>query len=107
MLFYIMWSSLKKRKGKHNIMELKIASRTVTDENGRPRRYHYSLLVDQVESGNFACEDYGVRIQEEGGDCAALSGITTSAMRIDELMTLLVECKVGPTTLADVVADWL
>lgn len=88
-------------------MELKIASRTVTDEQGRPRRYHYSLLVDQIESGNFVCEDYGVRVQEEDGDCAAVAGVTTSAMRIDELMTLLVDNKVGPTTLGDVVADWL
>ena len=88
-------------------MELKITSRTVTDEMGKQRRYHYSVLVDQIESGNFACEDYGVRIQEEGGDCAAVASITTSAMRIDELMTLLVENRVGPTTLGDVVADWL
>lgn len=88
-------------------MELKIASRTVTDEQGRHRRYHYSVLVDQIESGNFACEDYGVQIREEGGDCAMVSSITTSAMRIDELMTLLVDNKVGPTTLGDVVADWL
>lgn len=88
-------------------MELKIASRTITDESGHSRRFHYILLIDQIESGHFACEDYGVGIHEEGGDYAAVPNITTSAMRIDELMTLLVEHKVGPTTLADVVADWL
>lgn len=88
-------------------MELKIASRTTTDELGRARRFHYSLLIDHIESGRFACEDYGVRIQEEGGEDAALPSITTSALRIDELLTLLVEHTVGPTTLKDVVDDWL
>ena len=88
-------------------MELKIASRILEDELGRERRFQYALLIDQVESGRFSCEDYGVSVREEGGDYVALPGITTSAMRIDELITLLVEHKVGPTTLADVVADWL
>ena len=89
------------------MMELKIASRTIEDESGRTRRFHYALLIDQIESGHFACEDYGVSICEEGGDRTAVPGITTNATRIDELITLLVEHKVGPTTLADVVADWL
>lgn len=88
-------------------MELNITSRTITDELGRARRFHYCLLIDQIEAGCFACEDYGVRIREEGGSEASLSGITSSAMRIDELLTLLVEHKVGPAALKDVVADWL
>ena len=88
-------------------MELHIASRTVVDQQGRPRRFHYSLLVDQIETDRFACEDYGVRIREEGGGSAALPGITASALRIDELMTLLVDNRVGPAGLEDVVADWL
>ena len=88
-------------------MELSIATRTVTDEQGKPRRFHYALLIDLIESGSFACEDYGLRIREENGVSSAIPSITTSAIRIDELMTLLVEQKVGPTTLADVVADWL
>ena len=88
-------------------MEFKIASRTMTDEEGRPRRYHYSLLVDQIEGSHFACENYGVRILEEGGENACVPGITTSAMRIDELISLLVEHKVSPTALPDIVADWL
>ena len=34
-------------------------------------------------------------------------GITTSASRIDQLITLLVDNRVGPSGLSDVVADWL
>ena len=71
--------------------EVKIASRTCPDEFGRPRTFHYALTVDTVESDTFSCENYGVRISEESGDTAAIPGITTSAVRIDELLTLLVE----------------
>ena len=88
-------------------MEMKIATRTLTDEAGRDRRFDYLLTVDQVEAEAFSCENYGVRIAEENGDEAAIRGITTSALRIDELMTLLVDNRVGPTALADIVADWL
>lgn len=89
------------------MMELPIATRTVEDETGLSRIYHYSLVVDQVESGRFICEDYGVSITEDSGDCQTIPSITTSALRIDELITLLVENLVSPTSLPDIVADWL
>ncbi len=89
------------------MMEIKIASRTCPDELGRSRTFHYSLTVDTVESGAFFCENYGVKISEDDGDTSAVPGITTSALRIDELMTLLVEHGVGPASLQDVVDDWL
>ena len=84
-----------------------VVSRTCPDELGRSRTFHYSLTVDTVESGAFSCENYGVKISEDDGDTAAVPGITTSALRIDELMTLLVEHGVGPASLRDVVDDWL
>ena len=79
------------------MMELKIASRSLTDEAGKLRRLHYFLLVDELEAGSFFCEQYGVKIAEEDGDCAQIRGITTSA----------VEQQVSPTVLEDVVQDWL
>ena len=88
-------------------MEIKIATRQCEDARGRARRFHYYLTVDLVETDRFCCEDYGVRITEEHGESAAIPSITTSAVRIDELMTLLVDHQVGPAGLADVVADWL
>lgn len=88
-------------------MEIEIASRRCEDGSGQPRRFHYFLTVDLIETDRFCCEDYGVRIDEEQGGSAAISSITTSAVRIDELMTLLVDHQVGPAGLADVVADWL
>ena len=88
-------------------MELKVASCTITDEKGHLRKFHYSLLIDSIQSGSFFCEDYGILISEENGDKSSITGITTNADRIDELMTRLVKHQVSPTTLADVVADWL
>ena len=88
-------------------MEYEIAVGSWRDEAGRLRRVHYYLQVETVESGSFCCENYGVRVSEEGGGSAAVPGVTTSAAGIDRLMTLLVEHKVGPAALADVVEDWL
>ena len=88
-------------------MEIKIATRHWEDDLGRPRRFHYFLTVDPIDTGRFFCENYGVRISEDGGESQTVPGITVSAMRIDELMTMLVEHQVGPSALADVVVDWL
>ena len=48
-----------------------------------------------------------MRVCEEQGEDETIPGITTSATRIDELMTLLVDNQVGPAGLRDVVEDWL
>ncbi|MEM5780003.1 MAG: DUF6514 family protein [Lawsonibacter sp.] len=88
-------------------MEIKITTRHCRDDYGNQRCFHYFLTVDQVETGCFCCEDYGVRISEENGNSSAIPSITTSAARIDELMTLLVAHQVGPIGLTDVIADWL
>ena len=73
----------------------------------RGGRFHYGLLIREAAADPFFCEDYGVRVWEDGGEDAIVPGITTSAQRVDELLSLLVEHRVSPTALADVVADWL
>ena len=88
-------------------MELRIADRQCRDQGGNLRRFHYFLTVDQEETPHFSCENYGVRIAEEEGGEASVAAITTSAARIDELITLLVDNRVGPGGLEDVIADWL
>ena len=88
-------------------MELYITSRQVAGEEGHSRCFQYYLVVDQVDSGSFQCENYGVRIVEEGVSSAAVPGLTTSAVRIDQLMTLLADNAVGPAGLEDVIRDWL
>lgn len=88
-------------------MELKIATRQCQDQTGKARSFHYFLTIDQEETPHMSFENYGVRIIEEAGEETAIPAITTSAARIDELMTLLVDNLVSPAGLADVVADWL
>ena len=88
-------------------MEIKIATRACRDPEGAERTFTYYLTVDQEVTPRFACENYGVHIAEEAGPGVAIPAITTSAARIDELLTLLVDNRVGPAGLADVVADWL
>ena len=80
--------------------QVNVASRKWRDAQGRERRFHYGLLIREVA-------DYGVRVWEDGGEDASVPGITVSAQRVDELLSLLVEHRVSPTALADVVADWL
>ncbi len=88
-------------------MELYITSRQVMDQDGRQRIFQYYLTVDYVETGNFCCENYGVRITEQGVRTQSIPALTTSALRIDQLITALVDHTVGPAGLQDVVDDWL
>ena len=89
------------------MQELKIATRQCMDPQNRPRLFHYFLTVDQEDNPHTTWESYGVRVSEEGGEAVTLRAVTTSAVRIDELLTLLVDNRVGPVGVADVVADWL
>lgn len=88
-------------------MEMKIATRQCWDQGGCARRFHYYLTIDQEEASRLFCENYGVHIAEEGGEDRKIPAITTSASRIDDLLTLLVDNTVGPAGLEDIIADWL
>ena len=88
-------------------MKMRIATRQCQDQEGNPRRFDYFLTIDHEETPHLFCENYGVRVSEEGGTETAIRAITTSAARIDELLTLLVDNLVGPAGVPDVVADWL
>ena len=88
--------------------ELAVAQKQVRDEKGRVHIYLYSILVGEMTvSSGFACESYGVRVREQGGESHEIPNITVSIARIDELMELLVNNIVTPCTLRDVVEDWL
>ena len=88
-------------------MDLYIATRSLPDETGNLRTFHYYLTVEVVSVGSFCCENYGVRITEEPAHCACVPSLTTSAVRIDQLMTALVDNAVGPAGLRDVIEDWM
>ena len=89
-------------------MEIKIATRACRDPEGADRTFTYYLTVDQEEGPRFCLRELrGAHRGGAGRDSACLPGLTTSAARIDQLMTLLVDNRVGPAGLADIVADWL
>ena len=90
--------------------ELYVATREEPGADGEPVACDYYILIDQLEvEGGFACESYGVRINRRGvaGESVSIPNITISISRIDELMELLTNHFVTPTTAADVIADWL
>lgn len=88
--------------------ELLVCTKTALAEEGEPHEYTYSILVDEMDVGTFACESYGVKIKEAStGRQAAVPHITTSIPRIDSLMDLLTRNTVSPAALRDVIADWL
>lgn len=88
--------------------ELIVSTREMDDQEGRPRRYTYSILVDEMDVGPFSCESYGVIVKESTqGQAAVVPHITTSVSRIDELMELLTRNAVTPAGLKDVIEDWL
>ena len=87
--------------------ELFLETVELPDQSGAVRRFDYSILIGEMDVGPYACESYGVRISEQGGEQASVPNITCSASRIDELSGLLVRNGVTPAALRDVVLDWL
>ena len=87
-------------------MEIKVAARQIESERGALCSLVYYLTVELAESPQFCLERYGVRIRDQNGSSACTAPLTSSAMEIDELITLLVDNCVTPVTLQDVVADW-
>ena len=88
--------------------DLYVQTRTVEGEDGTSHHFDYFVVVGEMEvGGRFACESYGVKVAEPGGDTATIPNLTVSVSRIDALMDLLVRNSVGPTGVGDVVQDWL
>ena len=88
--------------------ELKLDLYSLYPGVGSDGPYDYSILVDELDVGPFACESYGAQITNRAtGDRSQVPNITVSATRIDQLMELLVRSQVGPIHLKDVVEDWL
>ena len=87
--------------------ELFLETVELADQTGEVRRFDYSILIGEMDVGAYACESYGIKVAEQGGEQACVENITCSASRIDELSGLLTRNGVTPTALYDVVSDWL
>lgn len=70
-----------------------------------PLTLEYYLLVSPLAE---ELEIYGVKIVEKRSGVAAIApGLTTSGRKILHLIDLLSKGTVTPTSLADIVEDWL
>ena len=83
-----------------------MGTRTCLDEQDKQHTFRYWLITQQIPIGRFAFEDYGVTVEEEGGERVCLRSITHSRPRIEALLALLLEHAVTPLNLPDVVEDW-
>lgn len=88
-------------------MDIHVATRSLRDERDLLHTFHYFLVIDVVDTGRFCFEQYGVRITETSDNSTCIPSLTTSSLRIDQLMTTLVDNTVGPAGLQDVISDWI
>lgn len=103
----VIMGTAHKREVGLTMRELYLQTLALPDETGMIRHYDYTILIDEMDVGPFSCESYGIRVSEQGGAQASVPHVTCSAARIDELCELVVRNGVTPTTLHDVLADWL
>lgn len=83
--------------------DISYTSKLAHAEDGRPLALDYYILVNESEP-----EQYGVKIIEKNSGGQALAfDLTTEAQRIYTLVDKLSRNNVTPTSLMDVLADWL
>lgn len=88
--------------------ELYIDSRTAADRTGKSLCFDYYVLIGEVDTGPFFCESYGVAVAQRGTQYVSrVPNVTTSAGRIDQLLSLLLDHVVTPVNLPEVLQDWL
>ena len=82
-----------------------VAKRYLCPKIAGPLILEYYLLVSPLAED---LEIYGVKIVERRSGVAAIApGLTTSGRKILHLIDLLSKGTVTPTSLADIVEDWL
>jgi len=84
--------------------EIKYREIATHTEGGRPLLLSYLVLADKSKQP----ERYGVKIVERNsGEFSLALDLTTDAKHIYDLVDKLAKNAVTPTSLADIVADWL
>jgi len=88
-------------------MDMMEQIRTVQTESHGELTIVYTVLTDEnVECGHDG-KCYGVRICTSEGEAEEVHCLTSDITAIESLYDLLVDGLVTPTTLKDVVYDWL
>lgn len=87
-------------------------NRDIVSDEGRHYKLNYHLIVEDVSGndGDLFFENYGIsiRMDSEGmEEIIEAPNITVDQLRIQELLVLLSENSVTPTSAIDVIDDWL
>lgn len=80
-------------------METLIAVQTVEGQDGKVYRFSYY----RIENG----KEYGVCIRDQDGAVSMVPGVTTKRRHINSLLRYMIRGTVSPSTMVDVVEDWL
>lgn len=81
--------------------------RMVHRESNGDMTVEYSVLTDDGNECGHDGKCYGVRICTSEGEAEEVHCITSDITAIESLYSLIVDGLVTPTTLKDVVYDWL
>lgn len=92
-----------------------IETQSITTNAGEALDLEYSILTARAKLPNkTSLESYGVKVDvfrkdemRELVDCAEIADITTNLLEIERLVVLLSRCTVTPTTIYEVLDDYL
>lgn len=74
----------------------------------RPKRWHYALLIEDIELDGFQCESYGLCVRDlETGEETTARHITVNGPEALAVLDAVARLEVSPVTLRDVVEDYL
>lgn len=94
-------------------MKKKFYSEAVVEsDEGIKFKISYYLIIEEVSriNGDLLLEIYGINVLLENGnndECTEIYNITVDVSKIFGLLKLLCENQVTPTTVFDVVSDWM
>jgi len=88
------------------------SSRNLVSDECIEYKLNYYLIVEEVSGndGELILENYGIKVSIESGgkeENIELRNITINELRIRSLLTMLSDNCVTPTSVLDVVFDWL
>ena len=65
-----------------SMRELHVKTVVLKDGQGNNRCYDYAILIGEMTVGHHACESYGMKISEQGGEQCVIPNITVSTERM-------------------------
>ena len=86
------------------MQELIAHTRQLTDEQGHPLTFRYTLLETRTREG---VADYGIGIDSSQGDQIRLPHLSVDRASVETLLALAERLTLSPAHLPDVVEDWL